>query len=222
MASILGRRTSLCMKQAEDGDRLQAGHVYVAPPAKPPLVNPDSTLSLSLGEKVKHCRPSVDVLFQSVAASAGARAVGVVLTGGDGDGAAGIRAVKAAGGVTFAQDQASSLQPSMPRSAAETGDVDFVLPLGEIASAVLCIVRPPSESLDSLTLPVPEQVVRLQAQADATPEFPGLLDEALSLLAVCAESLAAAEEALRVQTEALRFQTEGMEESLYAQLIAAV
>jgi len=64
----------------------------------------------------------------------------VVLTGGDGDGADGVKAIKAAWGVTFAQDLPSSQQPSMPRSAAATGDVDFVLTLPEIAAALVALV----------------------------------------------------------------------------------
>ena len=140
LAHILGRHTDLHVKQAEQGDRIQAGHVYVAPPDRHLLACADGTLALTHTHKVHHCRPSVDVLFTSLAASFGARAVGVVLTGGDGDGAAGIVAIKAAGGVTFAQDLSSSQQPSMPRNAAETGDVDFVLPLTEIAAALVALI----------------------------------------------------------------------------------
>ena len=74
------------------------------------------SLALTHTHKVHHCRPSADVLYTSVSAAYGARAVGVVLTGGDGDGAAGVQAIKASGGVTMAQDQSSSQQPSMPRN----------------------------------------------------------------------------------------------------------
>jgi len=100
LAHILSRHTSLHVKQAEEGDRLQAGWVYVAPPGKHLLACADGTLALTTTPRVHHCRPSADVLLTSVAAGFGARAVGVVLTGGDGDGAAGIQAIKAAGGVT--------------------------------------------------------------------------------------------------------------------------
>ena len=140
LAHILGRHTDLNVKQAQQGDRLRAGWVYVAPPGRHLLVCPDGTLSLSDTDKVRHCRPSADVLFSSLAASVGARAVGVVLTGGDGDGADGIQAIKGAGGVTLAQDQQSSQDFSMPRSAAATGDVDLVLPLTEIAQRLIALV----------------------------------------------------------------------------------
>ena len=126
LAQILGRHTDLRVKQAAQGDFIRAGWVYVAPPDRHLLARADGSLALTLTHKVHHCRPSADVLLTSVAAGFGARAVGVILTGGDGDGAAGIQAIKAGGGVTLAQDQPSSQQPSMPRSAAATGAVDFV------------------------------------------------------------------------------------------------
>jgi two-component system chemotaxis response regulator CheB len=108
MAHILGRHTALRVKQAEQGERLYAGWVYVAPPGKHLVACADGSLALTSTPRVHHCRPSADVLLKSVAASFGVRAVGVILTGGDGDGAAGIQAIKAAGGITMAQDLPSS------------------------------------------------------------------------------------------------------------------
>lgn len=148
MARLLGRHTMLHVKEAEEGDPMRPGQVYLAPPGRHLLVGAGETLSLSGAGKVHHSRPSVDILFESVAACFGARAVGVVLTGGDGDGAAGIRAIKAAGGVTVAQDEASSEHPSMPRSAVATGDVDHVLPLDEIGPALIALSRTPSRRPD--------------------------------------------------------------------------
>ena len=142
LAHILGRHTALHVKQAAQGDRLRAGWVYVAPPGRHLLACADGSLALTATPRVHHCRPSADVLHQSVAASFGARAVGVVLTGRDGDGAAGIQAIKAAGGVTLAQDLPSSQEPSMPRNAAATGDVDFVLPLPDIAAVLVALTGP--------------------------------------------------------------------------------
>ena len=142
LAHILGRHTDLRVRQAAEGDRLHAGWVYVAPPDRHLLARADGTLSLTQTHKVHHCRPSADVLLASVAASFGTRAVGVILTGGDGDGAAGITAIKEAGGVTLAQDVPSSQEASMPRHAAATGAVDFVLPLTEIAAALVALTGP--------------------------------------------------------------------------------
>lgn len=140
LAQILSRRTPLRVKQAEENDRLHRGWVYVAPPGRHLVTCADGTLSLTVSEKVHYSRPSVDVLSESVASAFGSSAVGLVLTGGDGDGADGIRAIKAAGGVTFAQDEASSEQASMPRNAAKTGDVDYVLPLGGIGPALVTLL----------------------------------------------------------------------------------
>ncbi|MGI4791807.1 MAG: chemotaxis protein CheB [Janthinobacterium lividum] len=198
MVHILGRLTSLPVKEAEEGDCIQAGHVYVAPPAKHLLVNPDLTLSLSLSPKVHHCRPSVDVLFRSAAISCGTSAIGVVLTGGDGDGSAGIHAIKAAGGITMAQDLPSSEQPSMPRSAAATGNVDYVLPLSEIAAALVALVSSNESSASSR-----DGSSEGSDRGTRAEQTPTLLDKAVADLAVCGEALRVAEEALRVQSDVI-------------------
>lgn len=143
LAHLLSDVTWLPVKEAQQDDRLQAGHVYVAPPGKHLVINPNLSLSLSLAPKVHHCRPSVDVLFRSAAASFAAGTIGVVLTGGDGDGSDGSRAIKAAGGVTIAQDLPTSRQPSMPLHAAATGSVDYVLSLPDIAAALVDLVTAP-------------------------------------------------------------------------------
>ena len=142
MADILSRRTALPVTQARDGEALRPGHVYLAPPDQHLLVTGQQTVSLTLTEKVHHVRPSGDVLFESVAACYGAGAVVVILTGGDGDGATGLLAVKDAGGLTIAQDEASSESFSMPRAAIETGGVDHILALDAIAPMLLSLVAP--------------------------------------------------------------------------------
>ncbi len=140
MADILRRRIALPVTQAVEGDTLCPGHVYLAPPDKHLIVNSDFTLSLTHTGKVHFVRPSGDVLFHSVAASFGPRAIAVILTGGASDGTAGIQAIKQAGGVTIAQDEASSESFSMPRSAIQTGAVDHILPLDAIAPMLLSLV----------------------------------------------------------------------------------
>ena len=80
MADILGRRTGMRVKQAEEGDRLAPGAVFIAPPDRHLLVNPDGTLSLSQSEMVHFLRPSADLLFESAAENFGDRVIGVVLT----------------------------------------------------------------------------------------------------------------------------------------------
>ena len=140
MADILSRRITLPVTQAQEGEALWPGHVYLAPPDRHLLVTHQGTVSLTLTEKVHHVRPSGDVLFESVAACYGAGAVAVILTGGDGDGATGLLAVKDAGGLTIAQDEASSESFSMPRAAIATGGVDHILALDAIAPMLLSLV----------------------------------------------------------------------------------
>lgn len=141
MAKILGRRTPLTVKEAEDGEKLELGTVYVGPPNKHFLVNLDHTVSLSQGELVHFVRPSADLLFETVAATYRERAIAVVLSGAGSDGAIGVRAVKSAGGTVLAQDQASSEYFGMPRAAILTGCVDLVLPLNEMSGALVSLVE---------------------------------------------------------------------------------
>jgi two-component system chemotaxis response regulator CheB len=140
MAEILSRRTQLRVRQAEEGDCLQPATVYIAPPDRHLLVNPDGSLSLSQSELVHFVRPSADLLFESVAASYRERAIAVVLTGTGSDGAMGVQAIKKMGGTVLAQDQESAEFAGMPVAARQTGVVDFVLPLAEIRSALISLV----------------------------------------------------------------------------------
>jgi len=140
MADILRRRTALNVAQAAEGDYIRAGTVYIAPPDRHLLVNANGTLSLSHSELVHFVRPSADLLFESVAASYRNRAIAVVLTGTGSDGSMGIGAIKKMGGTVVAQDQASAEFSGMPGAAIRTGNADFVLPLDEIAPALVTLV----------------------------------------------------------------------------------
>lgn len=140
MADILSRRTPLLVKQAEEGDQLEPGTVYIAPPNRHLLVNPDRTLSLSQSELVHFLRPSGDLLFDSVAASHKDKAIAVVLTGTGNDGSMGIQAIKKMGGTVMAQDEETSEFFGMPSAAIATGTVDFILPLPEVAPALISLV----------------------------------------------------------------------------------
>jgi len=140
MAKILSGRTALSVKEAEEGDRLQPGRVYVAPPDRHLLINPGGTISLTQSEMVHFVRPSADLLFESVAASYKDRVIAVVLTGSGSDGKMGVTAIKKMGGTVIAQDEATSEFFGMPGSAIQSGNVDFVLPLSEIPSALVTLV----------------------------------------------------------------------------------
>jgi len=140
MADILSRRTRLEVKQAEEGDRLAGGRVYIAPPNRHLLLNGDGSLSLTQTELVHFVRPSADLLFESVAAGYKDRAIAVVLSGSGGDGSMGVKAIKKMGGTVLAQDQRTSEFFGMPGAAIDSGNVDFVLPLEEIAPALVTLV----------------------------------------------------------------------------------
>jgi two-component system chemotaxis response regulator CheB len=140
MADILSRRTPLKVKQAQEGEHMDRGTAYIAPPNRHLLVNRDGTMSLTQSELVHFVRPSADLLFESVAASFKERAIAVVLSGTGSDGSMGVKAIKKMGGTVIAQDQKSSEFFGMPDAAAQTGSVDFVLPLEEIPAALITLV----------------------------------------------------------------------------------
>ena len=140
MAEILGRVTALTIKQAEEGDRLAPRTVYIAPPDRHLLVNPDRTLSLSQSELVHFVRPSADLLFESVAASHRERAIAVILTGTGRDGTMGVQAIKKMGGTVIVQDLESAEFSGMPAAAIHTGLVDMIVPLKDMALTISKLV----------------------------------------------------------------------------------
>ncbi len=125
--------------EAEDGQRVLPGHVYIAPGDQHLLLVRDGAryvCKLDDGLPVNRHKPSVDVLFRSVAQQAGGNAVGVILTGMGKDGALGLREMREAGAPTFAQDEASSVVWGMPGEAVALGAASFVLPLDAISAAI--------------------------------------------------------------------------------------
>jgi two-component system, chemotaxis family, protein-glutamate methylesterase/glutaminase len=140
MPQIFGRRSNLPVDAAVEGMEVERGHVYLAPPDRHMLINRDGTVSLTQTELVNFVRPSADLLFESVAAAYGERAIAVVLTGAGKDGSMGVTAIKKRGGTVIVQDEASSEFFSMPLAAIRTGTVDFVLALDEIPSALVTLV----------------------------------------------------------------------------------
>lgn len=134
---VFARGTQLTVKQAEDGDVLEPGTVYVAPPDAHLLVTAEGTLELERSALVHFVRPSADALLLSLAAVYTGRCLAVVLSGTGIDGAAGAAAVKNAGGAVVAQDEATSEHFGMPGAAILAGGVDEVLALDRIGAAVI-------------------------------------------------------------------------------------
>jgi two-component system, chemotaxis family, CheB/CheR fusion protein len=166
LTEILSRSTKMPVREAADGVRIERNHVYVIPP--------DRDLAVMHGELQLMRRPEasarhmpIDYLFRSLAEDQGSRTVGVVLSGTGSDGAAGVRAIKAAAGLTLAQDEESARYSGMPHAAAATGRVDVVLPPAEIAQELVRIVqhphlrRPPEDREESAALGTPEALKKI-------------------------------------------------------------
>lgn len=142
--SFVKRLDNLCAVQvheAEDGQRVLPGHVYLAPGGiahmKLARSGANYVVQLDYSEPVNRHRPSVDVLFHSAAEVAGKNAVGVILTGMGKDGALGLMAMKKAGATTFAQDEASCVVFGMPREALHIGAASEAVPLADISERIL-------------------------------------------------------------------------------------
>ncbi len=142
LAEILDGRSELEVRQANTGDLLRHASVFIAPPNHHLSVAKGGRLELSssAADKVHFARPSAEPLFASVAAVYRKNAIAVVLTGGDGDGSFGVKIIKEMGGKVLAQDRPTSQDFSMPETSIETGDVDFILPLNEIAPKLIELV----------------------------------------------------------------------------------
>lgn len=127
----------------EDKEPLRCGCLYVAPPDYHLLIE-DGSLALSTDDLVQFSRPSIDVLFESAADEYGEGVVGVLLTGANSDGAAGIRRIKLRGGTTMVQDPASAVRPEMPQAAIDTGMVDLVADIEGLAARLGELIAVPS------------------------------------------------------------------------------
>jgi len=135
--------SAMTVCEAQDGQHILPGHIYIAPGNRHLLVARDGAryvCRLHNGSPVNRHRPSVDVLFRSVAQHVGPNAVGVLLTGMGDDGARGLKEMHEAGAYTLAQDEKTSVVWGMPGQAVKLGGVDEVLPLGEVATTILKLV----------------------------------------------------------------------------------
>lgn len=132
MADILNRLGTLKAVQAKDGEVIEHGHIYIAPPNHHLLIKRGS-IRLSQGPKENNHRPAVDPLFRTAARAYGRRVVGVILSGTLDDGTAGLMAVKSRGGVAIVQSPEEAMFSGMPKSAIDNVEVDHILPIGKIA-----------------------------------------------------------------------------------------
>ena len=134
LAPLLQAKCAITVKEAEDKEPVQGGVVYLAPSDYHLLVETAGTLALSTEELVNYSRPSIDVLFESAADAYGPELVGVILTGANHDGAAGLKAVKDAGGAAIVEDPTAAYASAMPLAALEACPSAISMNIDAIAS----------------------------------------------------------------------------------------
>lgn len=151
LAELFQARCALLVREASDKEPVQPGAVYLAPPDYHLLVDAGPALALSVDEPVQFSRPSIDVLFESAADEYGDRLLGMVLTGGNDDGARGLAAIRAAGGLGAVQQPETALVSAMPLAAIRRGEPEFVLPLEGLAALLRSL-----SGVDSPSMPPAE------------------------------------------------------------------
>lgn len=138
IAELMGRLCPLPVAEALDKQPLRGGEVLFAPPDYHLLVEPDRTLALSIDALVLHSRPAIDPLFESAAAVFGPRLLALLLTGASQDGAAGLAAVRRAGGRAWVQDPQDAQVPTMPQAGLALAGADRVM---DLATMARCLVQ---------------------------------------------------------------------------------
>jgi len=150
LARELAARSRMPVKEAEDGERLVAGVAYVAPGSTNLTITACGAVNLGAASRMLEGCPSADLAMASVARHWGRRCLGVVLTGMGRDGSKGVQAIRKAGGLVVAQDEASSLIYGMPQAAIATGCVDAVVPLTRLPELIQEALRCVGEERRSL------------------------------------------------------------------------
>ncbi|MBW4470615.1 MAG: PAS domain-containing protein [Stenomitos rutilans HA7619-LM2] len=167
LSAILGRATAMPVQEAQEGMIVAPNQIYVIPP-NVSMTIVEGALRLKPRSKALGAFMSVDAFLLSLAEERGNKAIGIILSGGDSDGARGIEAIKGVGGVTFAQSDSTAQVDSMPNTAVATGEVDFVLPPDQIAEKLAEISRHP---YIASSLPVALEVIPANSQDALTVIF---------------------------------------------------
>ncbi len=182
LSGILNRIGPLPADQARDGQPIEPGRIYVAPPDRHTLLV-RGEVRVVRGPRENRWRPAIDPLFRSAAAAYATRVIGVVLTGMLDDGTAGMMAVKRCGGLAVVQDPGDASYPDMPRNVIERVEVDHVVPMAEMGSLLARLVREPAPPPPE----IPEDIlaeVRLMTGSPNASETPPPKDHPENLVAL--------------------------------------
>jgi two-component system, chemotaxis family, protein-glutamate methylesterase/glutaminase len=139
-AGILSARLQLPVSYAHSAEEPRKGHVYLAPPDHHLVISVDGRMTLNQQPKIHHSRPAANPLFESAAVVYGPHAIGVVLTGGDSDGADGLRSITRVGGIGIVQSPAEARDPSMPIAAMEEDHPQYILTVEEMGPLLMKLV----------------------------------------------------------------------------------
>lgn len=139
-AGILNNRIRIPVSYARSDEEPQHGHVYLAPPDHHLILSTNGRMILNQKPKVHHARPAANPLFESAAAIHGSHVIGVVLTGGDSDGAEGLRSITGVGGIGIVQSPSEARDPSMPLAAMKEDHPQYILPVEEIGPLLMKLV----------------------------------------------------------------------------------
>lgn len=134
--SLMGDHCVLRVKEAEPGEPMENDTIYIAPPDYHLCVEPNHILSLSSEDALNYSRPSIDVLFDSAAYAYGNKVLGILLTGANHDGAAGLRTIQKMGGMTIVQKPSEAEWDVMPKSAIDIMTPDYILTTEEIINKI--------------------------------------------------------------------------------------
>ncbi len=154
LPSLLNFSSPLHASHARDGEQIESGHIYVAPPDHH-LTIENTHIRLTRGPRENWARPAIDPLFRSAARSHGSEVIGVILTGGLNDGTAGLIEVKRCGGTVIVQSPDDAVNPSMPRSALQHAQVDHQTTLKGLPALLISLVSDPSLIAQDTTSTVP-------------------------------------------------------------------
>lgn len=142
LPEVLSRAGKIPARHAEDGEAIQRGRIYVAPPDQHMLLRPGQVI-LRRGPHENRTRPAIDPLFRSAAVNYRSRVIGIVLSGTLDDGTAGLMAIKRCGGITVVQDPSDAMWPDMPRHALSHDNVDHTEPIAALRALIPRLVQEP-------------------------------------------------------------------------------